>query len=128
VYKNYLAHDPRRKKMKKKILSIVVILSAVALAASLGFAGGPAPEKGSAQAAKGEPIVVKGKVDFVQAVDRYFVRAEHPHTDLMVVNPNPKFLGQLSKSGKIVTIQGRMEGGADLLFIEKVDGKPYRGE
>jgi len=46
----------------------------------------------------------------------------------MVVNPNPKFLGQLSKSGKIVTIQGRMEGGADLLFIEKVDGKPYRGE
>ena len=114
--------------MKKNILSMVVILSVVALAASIGFAGGPAPEKGSAQAAKGEPVVIKGKVDFVQAVDRYFVRAEQPHTDLMVVNPNPKFLGQLSKSGKNVTIQGRLAGGADLLFIEKIDGKPYRGE
>ena len=46
----------------------------------------------------------------------------------MVVNPNPKLLGQLSKSGKIVTIQGRLEGGADLLFIEKIDGKPYHGK
>jgi hypothetical protein len=113
--------------MKKKSLSIVVILSVVALAASLGFAGGPAPEKGSVQAAKGEPIAVKGKVDFVQAVDRYFVRAENPHTDLMVVNPNPKLLGQLSKSGKTITIQGRLAGGADLLFIVKIDGKAYSG-
>ena len=113
--------------MTKKILTMVVILSVLALAASLGFAGGPAPEKGSVQAAKGEPIVVKGKVDFVQAVDRYFVRAENPHTDLMVVNPNWKFLDQLSKSGKTVTIQGRLAGGADLLFIEKIDGKAYSG-
>jgi hypothetical protein len=117
----------KEEKMKKKIQSVFVILSVVALAAGFGFAGGPAPEQGSAQAAKGELIVVKGKVDFVQAVDRYFVRAEHPHTDLMVVNPNPKLLDQLFKSSKIVTIQGRMEGGADLLFIEKIDGKFYQG-
>jgi len=114
--------------MKRNILSIVVILSVVAFATSFGFAGGPAPEQGSAKAAKGQPIVVKGKVTFVEKVDRYFVRGENPPTDLIVLNPNPKFLGQLSKSGKIVTIQGRLEGGADLLFIEKVDGKPYRGE
>ena len=114
--------------MKKKILSIVVILSVLALAVTICSAGGLAPEKGSAQAPKGEPIVVKGKVDFVKAVDHYFVRAEQPHTDLMVVNSNPKILSQLSKSGKIVTIQGRLAGGADLLFIEKIDGKPFHGE
>ena len=113
--------------MKKKVLLMVVILSAVAFAASFGFAGGPAPEKGSTQAAKGQSIVVKGKVDFIKAADRYFVRADNPRTDLMVMNPDPKFLDQLSKSGKIVTVQGRLEGGADLLYIEKVDGKPYRG-
>jgi len=113
--------------MKKKFLSMVVFLSVAALAATLGFAGGPAPGPGSAQAPSGEPIIVKGKVDFIAAVDRYFVRAENPHTDLMVVNPNPRALDQLSKSGKIVTVQGRLEGGADLLFIEKIDGKPYNG-
>jgi hypothetical protein len=114
--------------MNKKILSVLVSLSLVALAASFGLAGGPAPEKVSNRAAKGEPIVVNGKVDFVQAVDRYFVRAEQPHTDLMVVNPNPELLGPLSKSGKTATIHGRLDGGADLLFIEKIDGKPYRGK
>jgi len=114
--------------MKKNILSMVVILSVVALATSFGFAGGPAPEQGSAKAVKGQPVVVKGKVAFVEKVNQYFVRGENPPTDLIVLNPNQKFLGQLSKSGKIVTIQGRLEGGADLLFIEKVDGKPYRGE
>jgi hypothetical protein len=113
--------------MTKKILTMVVILSVLALAASLAFSGGPAPEQGSTQAPKGELIVVRGKVDFIAAVDRYFVRAENPHTDLMVVNPNPRALDQLSKSGKIVTVQGRLEGGADLLFIEKIDGKPYNG-
>ena len=113
--------------MKKKIVSMVVILSVVVLAASFGSAGGPAPEQSSAQAAKGQPVVVKGKLDYVQRVDRFFVRAEKPSTDLMVVNPDPKLLGQLSKSGKTVTIQGRLEGGADLLFIEKIDGKVYRG-
>ena len=114
--------------MKKKILSIFVILSVMAYAINFGFAGGPAPEQGSSQAAKGEPIVVKGKVALVERVDRYFVRGDDPPTELMVVNPNPKLLGQLSKSGKIATIQGRLAGGADLLFIEKIDGKPYRAE
>jgi hypothetical protein len=114
--------------MKKKSLWIVVILSIVVLAASIGFAGGPAPEQGSSQVAKGEPVVVKGKLDFVQRVDRFFVRAEGPPADLMVVNPNKKALDQLSKSGKTLTIQGRLAGGADLLFIEKIDGKPYQGE
>ena len=113
--------------MKKKIVSMVVILSVVVLAASFGSAGGPPPEQGSAQAAKGQPVVIKGKLDYIQRLDRYFVRAENPSTDLMVVNPDKKALGQLSKSGKIVTVQGRLEGGADLLFIEKIDGKPYNG-
>ena len=54
--------------MKKKILSIVVILSVVALAASFGFAGGPAPDQGLGPGTqKGQPIVVKGKVDFCQS-------------------------------------------------------------
>jgi hypothetical protein len=112
--------------MKKNILSMVVVLCVVALAVNFVFAGGPAPEKGPAQAAKGQPIVVKGKVDFIKAADRYFVRAENPSTDLMVMNPDPKVLDHLTKSGKPVTIQGRLEGGADLLFIEKIDGKAYR--
>jgi hypothetical protein len=112
--------------MKKKILSMVVILSVMVLAADFGFAGGPAPEKMPAQAEKGMSVVIKGKVTYTERVDKYFVNGERPLTQLMVVNPNPKLLGQLSKSGKIVSIQGHLAGGADLLFIEKIDGKPYR--
>ena len=114
--------------MKKKTLSMVVILSVVALATSFGFAGGPAPEQGSAKSVKGQPIVVKGKVTFVESVNQYFVRGDETPGEYIIVNTNSKFLKQLSKSGKIVTIQGRLSGGADLLFIEKIDGKPYREE
>ena len=112
--------------MKKKILSMVVILSLMALATSFGFAGGPAPKQTPVQAEKGQPVVVKGKVTYTERVDKYFVNGERPLTQLMVVNPNPKLLGQLSKNGKFVTIQGHLAGGADLLFIEKIDGKSYR--
>ncbi|MBI5580564.1 MAG: hypothetical protein HY895_15535 [Deltaproteobacteria bacterium] len=113
--------------MKKKSLSMIVILSVLALATGFGFAGGPAPEQTPAQAAKDQPVVIKGKVAYSERVDQFLVNGEGPPAQLMVVNPNPKLLGQLSKSGKTVTIQGRLAGGADLLFIEKIDGKPYRG-
>ncbi len=114
--------------MKKKIMCPVLILFLLALAANFCFAGGPALEKGSVKATMEQPIVVKGRIDYVQRVDQFFVRGDGPPpTDLMVVNPNPKILNQFIKTGKAVSVQGRLSGGADLLFIEKIDGKIYSG-
>ena len=114
--------------MKKNIMSAVVILFLVAITASFSFAGGPAPEKGSAKTKMEQAVVLKGRIDYIQQVDQFFVRsAEMPPTDLMVVNPNQKILNQIFKSGKTVTVHGRLSGGADLLFIEKIDGKAYTG-
>jgi hypothetical protein len=40
------------------------------------------------------------------------------------VNQNAQLLGPLVKNGAKVAIEGRLRG-ADFLFIEKIDGKPY---
>jgi len=114
----------KEKKMKKNILSIVVILSAMALATSFGFAGGPAPEKGSAQAAKGQPIVVTGKIAYMKQLGGYYVSGDVPAQEYMIENQNPQVLEKLLKSAKVVKIEGLRQG-AELLIIEKIDGKPY---
>ena len=45
----------------------------------------------------------------------------------MIVNQDTQWLEKLLKNGKRVTIEGRLRG-AEFLFIEKIDGKPYRGK
>ncbi len=44
------------------------------------------------------------------------------------MNENLKVLEALYKSGKIVTIEGRIVRGAEYLFIDKIDGKKYLGK
>ncbi len=44
------------------------------------------------------------------------------------MNADAKVLEPLSNSGRTVSIQGRLPMGADALFIEKIDGKPYSGK
>jgi len=44
------------------------------------------------------------------------------------MNQNLKVLEPLFKSGKTVTIEGRIVRGAEYLFIEKIDGQPYTGK
>ena len=46
----------------------------------------------------------------------------------MIVNPDPTVLGNHMKEGKILTIEGHWTLGADLFFIEKIDGNPYSGK
>jgi hypothetical protein len=100
----------KEKKMKKKT--------------SVGFAGGPAPEKGSAQAAKGQPIVVTGKIAHLNQLGGYYISGDVPAQEYMIENQDPQVLEKLLKSDKVVRIEGRRQG-AELLIIEKIDGKPY---
>ena len=70
--------------------------------------------------------MVKGKI--ASFGGRYYVLGQNPPGEFLVENENPKVLGGLLKGGKILTVEGHLTLGADLLFIEKIDGKPYSAQ
>jgi hypothetical protein len=111
--------------MKKHIFSIILILSIIATATSFALAQGPTKDQGTqGQVDKGQPVTVKGKIAYMKALGGYFVNGEDPAGEFMIVNQAPKVLDGLFKSGKKVTIDGRLRG-ADFLTIEKIDGVKY---
>jgi len=77
---------------------------------------------------EGPPITLKGKIDYMTNLGGYFVRGVEPGGEFFIVNQDPKVLEGLQKGGKTLTIEGRIVRGAEYLFIEKIDGKPYIGK
>ncbi len=106
----------------KKLMGIILSLSVVTFVACSGIEQKPA----ETTKPEGSKIIVKGKI--VQYMSRYFVAAESPPGEFIIVNEDTKLLDELLKSGRTVTIEGREAMGADRLFIEKIDGRPYRGK
>jgi len=106
----------------KKLMGIVLSLSVVVMVACSGITQKPA----ESTKPEGSVITVKGKI--AQYMGSYFVKGENPPQEFIIVNGDPKLLDGLLKSGRTVTIEGREAMGADRLFIEKIDGQPYRGK
>ena len=113
--------------MRRKLLLIFLSLAFAASIAGPALAGGPAKEQSLNPSEMGQPVVVKGKIAFMKNLGGYVVNGEDPFGEFMIVNQNVQLLGTLVKNGKKVAIEGRLRG-AEFLFIEKIDGKPYRGE
>ncbi len=110
-------------------LVIIACLLVIALLVSLGCAQRAGQAQGAATAApEGSQITVIGKIDYMKNLGGYFIMGEKPAREYIIMNDNPKVLEGLFKSGKIVTIEGRIVRGAEYLFIEKIDGTAYRGE
>ena len=107
----------------KKVMGIVLSLSVFALVACSSFGQTPA----ETTKPEGSPITVKGKIDFMKNLDGYFILGDVPAREYIIMNENLTVLEELFASGKTVTIEGRMDRGADYLFIEKIDGKEYLG-
>ncbi len=111
--------------MNRKILSTIMTLALIVMVASLAVAQGQTKGQGTkGQIDKGQPVTVKGKIAYMKSLGGYFVNGEDPAGEFMIVNQDPKLLEKLSKSGKKVTIIGRLRG-ADFLTIEKIDGLRY---
>ncbi len=77
---------------------------------------------------EGSPITIKGKIDYMKNLGGYFVLGDVPAREYFIENQDLKLLEALYKSGKVVTIEGRIVRGAEYLFIDKIDGKPYTGK
>ena len=101
--------------MLKMSLSLFVLVIFI----SMGFA--------QQRSVTGEPVTVTGKINYMDRTGSYYLQSEKPHSVLIIVNQDPKILEALKVSGKTVTVEGKLTGGADLLFVEKIDGKPYIG-
>ena len=108
-----------------KRLTVTGIALCLAICIMAAFSA-EAQKAGSQKA--GEPkVTLTGKIGYMKNVDAYVVKGENPPENCFVVNPNKKALEALYKSQKTVTVVGHYTVGADQLFIEKIDGKPYKG-
>lgn len=108
---------------------ILIVLSLFLSSLNLGLAGTKPVQKELIQQEsiqkEEEKITVSGKINYMEPSMKYFLQTEKPTSTMLIVNPNSTILKKLIREGKKVTIEGRMAGGADLLFIDKIDGKPY---
>jgi len=112
-----------------KFLRSLLAVTFVAAVALAGCAPRPAqaPSKGVMKL-DGAKVTVTGKIGYMTSARTYVVQGEAPPDEMFIVNADPAVLDALMKSGKTVTIDGHYTIGADHLFIEKIDGKVYRGK
>ncbi len=82
--------------------------------------------KGENPIPEGPKITVKGKIGFMPQLGGYFVQGLEPGGEMIIVNKNPQVLEGLFRSRATVTVEGRIVRGAEYLFIERIDGQPYR--
>ena len=108
----------------KKLVGIVLSLSVIVVVACSGVSQKPS----ETAKPEGPQMTVKGKIEYMDRLGGYFVHGFEPGGELFIVNQDPKVLEDLMKSGKTLTIEGRIVRGAEYLFIEKIDGQPYRGK
>ena len=108
---------------------IVLVLTAISFFALAGCAQQSAQSPGTGvMKLEGTKVIVKGKVGYMKNSNTYVIKGEAPPDELFIVNPDPKLLETLMKSGKTVTIEGHYTIGADHLFVERIDGQAYRGK
>jgi len=106
------------------LLQIILSLMVIATVACSGVSQQPT----ATPRIEGAKVTVKGKIDYMKNLGGYIVIGENPPSTLFIVNQDPKVLEELFKSQKDITIDGHFTIGADHLFIEKIDGQPYRGK
>jgi hypothetical protein len=116
-------------KTKRILVTMLALTLAIGLSASICVAQQPSATGKSAPAkpeAK-DRLMIKGKIGQMGSAP-YYVQGEEPPGEYLIVNPNAKQLQGLMKRGKTVKVEGHTTVSADRLFIEKIDGKNYRGD
>ena len=114
---------------RRNLLRIVLVLTAFSFFTLAGCAQRSAQSSStSVMNLEGTKVAVKGKIGYMKSASAFIIQGEAPPDELFIVNEDPKLLEELMKSGKTVTIEGHYTIGADHLFIEKIDGKAYRGK
>jgi hypothetical protein len=114
--------------MKKYAALTLIVFATTWMVSGFVFAQGQATSQSAKnQNDDGDSIVVQGKIAYLKQLGGYILNGETPAGEFIIVNQDPQVLEKLLKNANKVKIEGRLRG-AEFLTIEKIDGKPYRGE
>ena len=109
-----------------RLMTFILSLSFVMILAGLGFTEQKAQEQTpQGQSPESHPVLIIGRIEFLQSEGGYFIRGDHPVGVFRIENQNPQVLEKFSKIHANVKIEGHRNPGTNLLFIEKIDGQPY---
>ncbi len=119
--------------MSKIRLSLSALLLVLVLAGP-GLAQPYVPDPDVYGKIKGayQPIALVAQIGYSKDRGGYYIRnnPRYGFGPKVILNQNFKVLGRLARSGRHVTISGRvspLEFRADHVFIEAIDGRPYHG-
>jgi hypothetical protein len=111
----------RRSHMNRHGLLYVVLVVWILVCAYAAFA----QQQGLATKGDETKVTIKGTILYMERTGGYMVRGEEPPEEFLIENADAKILGDIAKEGKTVIVEGRTPQGADMLIIEKLDGKHY---
>src|SRR4030042_6074139 len=97
----------------RRLFLMILSLSIITMVACSGLTQKPA----ETTKPEGSPITIKGKIDYMKNLGGYFVLGDVPAREYIIMNENLKVLEELYKSGKIVTIEGRIVPGEQELLM-----------
>lgn len=111
----------------KRLIRILLSLSIITMVACPGLVQKPQGQTPEGKTAESTPIFVIGKIEYQQSEGGYFILGDQPFGKIYrIANQNPEVLEPLLKTGdKHINIEGRLTPGTNILFIEKIWGKPY---
>ncbi|MBM4286692.1 MAG: hypothetical protein FJ135_00835 [Deltaproteobacteria bacterium] len=112
---------------KSKIFVIGMMLVLFAGSAWAQFI--PDPDVGPKIRDARQNITLTGKIAYAQELGGYFLQADRAGNKV-ILNQNPEVLREIAQSRREVKVQCRVNP-VDIyarhIFIEKIDGQPYRG-
>jgi hypothetical protein len=113
---------------RNRLIEIIPVLFLVMIFADPGFSQKNLQEQTTeGKTPESSRIFVIGRIQYQQSEGGYFIRGDHPFGIIFrIANQDPEALEALLKSGsKHINIEGRLTAGTNILFIEKINGKPY---
>jgi hypothetical protein len=111
---------------KRRWLGMILLVAGLALAAPALAQAPPSAPKAPAAKEQVFKVTLKGTISYMKNMGGYYLCCTPE--EYAIENQNPKVLGALAKSGKQVSVEGRVSRSSGYLFIEKLDGKPYEGK
>lgn len=106
----------------KRTIAVALFLFFVPAAPVLAQSSLPQAKQSAPAAVKPVKITITGKI--AKSDQGFIIQGEKPPELFTILNPNPKVLDGLAKSGKTVKIEAISAVG-DNVNIKMIDGKPY---
>jgi hypothetical protein len=118
----------------RRLCIFLAALSLVLALSNAGWAQVYVPDPDVYGKIKGayQPLTLVARIGYNRNLGGYYIRNNRRYGfgHKVILNQNYRVLGRLAKSGRYVTINGKvspLEFRAGHVYIDSIDGRPYRG-